>query len=99
MTCTEDGFSAWGKDMGGYSSNPTVMAENEETYHHQTGGMAEIIAAASQMKVDQRVLDKVEEIKLTALSRILFPRKSTPPTSERRCAAWWTASATTAAMI
>lgn len=29
----------------------------------QTGGMAEIIAAASQMKVDQRVLDKVEEIK------------------------------------
>ena len=41
MTCTEDGFSAWGKDMGGYSSNPTVMAENEETYHHQTGGMAE----------------------------------------------------------
>ena len=41
MTCTEDGFSAWGKDMGGYSSNPAVMAENEETYHHQTGGMAE----------------------------------------------------------
>lgn len=24
MTCTEDGFSAWGKDMGGYSSNPDV---------------------------------------------------------------------------
>lgn len=24
MTCTEDGFSAWGKDMGGYSSNPKV---------------------------------------------------------------------------
>ena len=21
MTCTEDGFSAWGKDMGGYSAN------------------------------------------------------------------------------
>lgn len=41
MTCTEDGFSAWGKDIGGYSSNPTVAAENEEIYHHQTGGMAE----------------------------------------------------------
>ena len=29
MTCTADGFSAWGKDMGGYSSNPTVAAETE----------------------------------------------------------------------
>ena len=41
MTCTADGFSAWGKDIGGYSSNPEVAAENEEIYHHQTGGMAE----------------------------------------------------------
>ena len=41
MTCTVDGFSAWGKDMGGYSSNPDVAAENEEVYHHQIGGMAE----------------------------------------------------------
>ena len=41
MTCTADGFSAWGKDIGGYSSNPDVAAENEEIYHHQTGGMAE----------------------------------------------------------
>ena len=41
MTCTADGFSAWGKDIGGYSSNPAVAAENEEIYHHQTGGMAE----------------------------------------------------------
>ena len=41
MTCTADGFSAWGKDIGGYSSNPKVAAENEEIYHHQTGGMAE----------------------------------------------------------
>ena len=41
MTCTADGFSAWGKDMGGYSSNPAVAAETEEKFHHQTGGMAE----------------------------------------------------------
>ena len=41
MTCTADGFSAWGKDIGGYSSNPLVAAENEEIFHHQTGGMAE----------------------------------------------------------
>ena len=38
MTCTVDGFSAWGKDMGGYSSNPTVAAGTEEKYHHQEGG-------------------------------------------------------------
>lgn len=38
MTCTVDGFSAWGKDMGGYSSNPTVAAGTEEQYKHQTGG-------------------------------------------------------------
>ena len=30
MTCTEDGFSAWGKDMGGYSSNPKVAEATEE---------------------------------------------------------------------
>ena len=41
MTCTADGFSAWGKDIGGYSSNPKVAEENEAIYHHQTGGMAE----------------------------------------------------------
>ena len=34
MTCTVDGFSAWGKDMGGYSSNPTVAAATEEKYQH-----------------------------------------------------------------
>ncbi len=38
MTCTVDGFSAWGKDIGGYSSNPTVAAGTEEKYHHSTGG-------------------------------------------------------------
>ena len=41
MTCTADVFSAWGKDIGGYSSNPEVAAENEAIYHHETGGMAE----------------------------------------------------------
>lgn len=38
MTCTVDGFSAWGKDMGGYSSNPTVAAGTEEKYGHAQGG-------------------------------------------------------------
>ena len=38
MTCTVDGFSAWGKDMGGYSSNPTVAEAIEATYGHQKGG-------------------------------------------------------------
>lgn len=38
MTCTEDGFSAWGKDMGGYSMNPEVAAAIETTYQHSTGG-------------------------------------------------------------
>lgn len=38
LTCTEDGFSAWGKDMGGYSSNPTVAEATEKTYQHSTGG-------------------------------------------------------------
>lgn len=38
MTCTEDGFSAWGKDMGGYSSNPEVATAIEATYSHSTGG-------------------------------------------------------------
>lgn len=38
MTCTVDGFSAWGKDIGGYSSNPTVATGTEEKYHHSTSG-------------------------------------------------------------
>ena len=41
MTETVDGFSAWGKDLGGYSSNPVLAAANEEKFHHMTGGMAE----------------------------------------------------------
>lgn len=38
MTCTADGFSAWGKDMGGYSSNPKVAADTEAQYGHSQGG-------------------------------------------------------------
>ena len=38
MTNTADGFSAWGKDMGGYSSNPKVMEETEKIYGHSKGG-------------------------------------------------------------
>lgn len=38
MTTTEDGFSAWGKDMGGYSSNPEVATAIEATYNHSKGG-------------------------------------------------------------
>lgn len=30
MTCTEDGFSAWGKDMGGYSANPEVAQRSRK---------------------------------------------------------------------
>ena len=41
MVETVDGFSAWGKDMGGYSSNPQVLAANEEKYHHSTGGQVD----------------------------------------------------------
>ena len=38
MTCTEDGFSAWGKDIGGYSSNPLVAEATEATRNHKQGG-------------------------------------------------------------
>ena len=41
MTCTQEGFSPWGKDMGGYSSNPVVAEATEATYQHQTGGYVE----------------------------------------------------------
>ena len=32
------GFSAWGKDMGGYSSNPDLAALNEQVFKHKTAG-------------------------------------------------------------
>lgn len=41
MTCTEDGFSAWGKDMGGYTSNHELAVQIEATYDHSHGGYDE----------------------------------------------------------
>jgi hypothetical protein len=38
MSCTKDGFSAWGKDMGGYSANPEVATATEAEYGHSKGG-------------------------------------------------------------
>lgn len=35
------GFSAWGADMGGYSSNPDLAALNEAVYNHKTAGGTE----------------------------------------------------------
>ncbi len=44
MTCTESGFEAWGKDMGGYSSNPNVAKEIEDKFQHSQGGGTEFPA-------------------------------------------------------
>ena len=41
MTCTEDGFSAWGKDMGAYASNPELAVAIEAAYNHSKGGYNE----------------------------------------------------------
>jgi hypothetical protein len=35
------GFSAWGKDMGGYSANPELAALNEQVFKHKTAGYVE----------------------------------------------------------
>jgi hypothetical protein len=35
------GFSAWGADMGGYSSNPDLATLNEKVYKHKTSGGTE----------------------------------------------------------
>lgn len=44
MVNKTDGFKAWGKDMGGYSSNPKLAADNEAIFHHSTAGGAEFPA-------------------------------------------------------
>lgn len=38
MVNTVEGFSPWGKDMGGYSSNPVVAEGTEKEYNHAQGG-------------------------------------------------------------
>lgn len=38
VTCTVDGFSAWGKDAGSYTCNPVVAREIEAVYHHTENG-------------------------------------------------------------
>ena len=38
MTEKADGFSAWGSDIGAYTSNPALAEEMEELYHLRTGG-------------------------------------------------------------
>ncbi len=53
MTCTEQGFSAWGKDMGGYSSNPDVAAATEATYGHSKGGYNEAGEVVFECKNDK----------------------------------------------
>ena len=36
ITCTADGFSSWGDDVGSYSSNPIVEKETEERYQNES---------------------------------------------------------------
>ena len=50
MTETVDGFSAWGKDLGGYSSNPTVAAGTEEQFHHSTGESSKVACETTMDK-------------------------------------------------
>ena len=38
MTTMEEGFEAWGKDIGCYSTNPDLDRINEEKYQHRRGG-------------------------------------------------------------
>ena len=50
MTETVDGFSAWGKDLGGYSSNPVVAAGTEEKFHHSTGESSKVVCETTMDK-------------------------------------------------
>ncbi|MBR6025747.1 MAG: hypothetical protein IK069_03220 [Firmicutes bacterium] len=50
MTETVDGFSAWGKDIGGYSSNPEVAAATEAKYHHSTGESSNVACETTMDK-------------------------------------------------
>ncbi|MBO4538149.1 MAG: hypothetical protein J5694_04690, partial [Erysipelotrichaceae bacterium] len=48
MVETVDGFSAWGKDLGGYSSNPLVAKGTEEKYHHSEGLSAKVVCETTK---------------------------------------------------
>jgi len=50
MTETVDGFSAWGKDLGGYSSNPTVAADTEAKYNHSKGASSKVACETTMDK-------------------------------------------------
>ena len=50
MTETVEGFSAWGKDLGGYSSNPVVAQGTEEKYHHSEGLSAKVACETTMDK-------------------------------------------------
>ena len=50
MTETVDGFSAWGKDIGGYSSNPTVAEGTEAKFHHSTGESSKVACETTMDK-------------------------------------------------
>ena len=50
MTETVDGFGAWGKDIGGYSSNPEVAKGTEEKYHHSTGESSNVACETTMDK-------------------------------------------------
>lgn len=50
MTETVDGFSAWGKDIGGYSSNPVVAQGTEERFHHSTGESSKVACETTMDK-------------------------------------------------
>lgn len=44
MVTELDGFTAWGRDMGGYSANPDLAAKNEAQFNHATAGGADFPA-------------------------------------------------------
>lgn len=41
MVSQQEGFEAWGKDIGCYSTNPDIDKQNEEIHHHLRGGYDE----------------------------------------------------------
>ena len=50
MTETVEGFSAWGKDLGGYSSNPLVAQGTEAKFQHSTGASSKVACETTMDK-------------------------------------------------